>query len=325
MSRRAFLGATAASLAVRPAFAEDIRFAHAFGEAVLPSPAKRVVSLGFTTHDTLLALGVPPVAVRYWFGDQPNGIWPWAQPHLAGSAPVLISGEIAMETVAALQPDLIVGIGSGMSEAEYAVLSQIAPTLMQAEGRAAYGTPWDELTRTLGRALGRDREAEDLVVTTRNRFADARARHPAWSGRTGVAAYHFAGETGAFTRRDTRGGFLAELGFQPSAEVERLAGDNFFTGLSPEDLSALDADLLVWVSSFDAAPDLAALTMRKMLKAHREGREVFASSLTAAALSFGSVLSLPFALSQLEADIALAVDGDPATVVPSSVKAGLAP
>ena len=62
-----------------------------------------------------------------------------------------------------------------------------------------------------------------------------------------------------------------------------------------------------------------------MLFRSREGREVFAGSLTAAALSFGSVLSLPFALSQLEADIAAAMDGDPATKVASAVKAGVAP
>jgi iron complex transport system substrate-binding protein len=68
-----------------------------------------------------------------------------------------------------------------------------------------------------------------------------------------------------------------------------------------------------------------ALPMRKTLKAHREGREVMAGSLIAGALSFGSVLSLPFALKELEADLVLALDGDPATKVASSVKAGLAP
>ena len=48
-------------------------------------------------------------------------------------------------------------------------------------------------------------------------------------------------------------------------------------------------------------------------------------SLVAAAMSFGSVLSLPFALRELEADIAAALDGTPATPVASAVRAGLAP
>ena len=77
-------GTLAACLGAGPVRAEgEIRITHAFGETVLPGPAQRVVSLGFTTQDTLLALGIVPLAVRGWFGDQPHSIWPWAQPFLA--------------------------------------------------------------------------------------------------------------------------------------------------------------------------------------------------------------------------------------------------
>jgi iron complex transport system substrate-binding protein len=326
LTRRTVLGALAASLAARPAFAQsELRFTHVFGETVLKAPAHRVVSLGYTTHDTLLALDVVPVATRYWFGDQPYGVWPWAQPKLGDAQPAMIAGEVSMETVASLQPDLIVAIGSGISQAEYGVLSQIAPTLMQAPDQPAYGTAWSDLTRTLGRAVGKDALAEELITATEANFAAARARHPEWAGKTAVAAYHFAGETGGFTSHDSRGRFLAEFGFQPVPEIERLGKDTFYAALSPEDLSALDAELLLWVSSYNSAPDLVALPMRKILKAHREGREVFAGETIAAALSFGSILSLPFALAELEGDIAAALDGDPATPVPSSVQAGIAP
>lgn len=326
LTRRAILGGLAACAVARPAFAQsEIRFSHAFGETVLKAPAQRVVSLGYTTHDTLLALDAVPIATRYWFGDQPYAVWPWAKSKLGDAKPTMIAGEVSMETVASLQPDLIVGIGSGISQAEYGVLSQIAPTLMQPEGQAAYGTPWDDLTRTLGHALGKDAQAEALITETQGKFAQARARHPEWAGRTGVAAYNFAGESGGFTSHDSRGRFMAELGFRPMPEIERLGKDTFYAALSPEDLSALDADVLVWVSSFNSVPDLVALPMRKVLKAHREGREVFAGEVVAGALSFGSILSLPFALAELEDDIAAAIDGDPKTPVASSVAAGLAP
>lgn len=327
VTRRTVLAGLATAGLAPAAFAQgtEIRIAHAFGEAVLPAIPTRVVSLGFTTHDTVLALGTVPVATRYWFGDQPSGVWPWAVDRLGGAEPTVISGEVGAETIASLQPDLIVAIGSGISEAEYAVLSQIAPTLMQPPGQPVYGTPWDETTRIVARALGREAEAEAMIAATRERFAAARARHPDWQGRSAVSAYHFAGETGAFTRNDTRGQFLAELGFAPVPEIETLGSGTFFAALSPEDLSALDADLLVWISSTDAVPDLVALPMRRMLDAHREGREVFAGSLTAAALSFGSILSLPYALERMEPEIALALDGDPATVVGTAAEAGLVP
>ena len=328
ISRRSFLtGLAASATACGPALAaSDLTFEHAFGTTVLPRPAQRVVSLGYTSHDPLLALGVRPVAVRHWFGAFPYGVWPWAQRQLGDARPDVLIGEVSMERVASHNPDLIVAIGAGISEAEYSVLSRIAPVLVHEASDSAYGTPWDRMTVTLGRATGRLSEAQELVAGVRSAFADARGRHPAWTGRTGVAAYHWSGETGAFIGADTRARFLVELGFRPTEAVAALSGVNdFYAPLSPEDLSPLDADLLLWVSSYDTSPDLVALPMRRTLEACEEGREVFAGGVLAAALSFGSVLSLPFALDQLEGDIATAIDGDPSTSVDSAVKAGLAP
>lgn len=309
-----------------PVFAseQELRFKHAFGETVLTKPAKRVVSLGYTTHDPLLALGTVPVGIREWYGNLPYGAWPWAKPFLDDGKPTLISGEVSVEIVASLAPDLIVGIGSGISRAEYDLLSQIAPVLMHPEGYDAYGTSWDVVTRLLGRATGKAEQAEQLIAETRGAFTSARKAHPEWEGKTAVCAYHYSGETGAFVGTDTRATFLKELGFvAPDAIAGLSAPDSFFARLSPEDLSPLDADLLIWISSQENAPDIVALPMRKTLNAHWQGREVFAGPLIAGALSFGSVLSLPFALKALEGDIALALDGSTESPVPSSVKAGL--
>lgn len=334
-SRRQVLGGIAASLLVPgylgasasvAAAEDDLRFVHAYGETVLTKPAQRVVSLGYTCQDPLLALGVAPVAVRKWFGDMPFGVWPWAEPMLGDAKPVLIEGEVSIEIVASLAPDLIVAIGSGISRAEYDVLSQIAPVLMHTQEKQTYGTQWDEMTRTIGRAVGKTARAEELIAATRQKFTDARARHPQWANDTAVCGYNFGGETGAFIGTDTRQSFLNELGFKtPEKLIGMRSSGEFYGRLSPEDLSPLDADLLIWISSFDTVPDIVALPMRKTLKVHSEGREVLAGSLIAGALSFGSVLSLPYALDALEPEIELALDGNPQTPVPSAVKAGLAP
>jgi iron complex transport system substrate-binding protein len=297
-----------------------------FGTTVLSRPAQRVVSIGYTTQDTLLALGIVPVGIRDWFGDQPFGVWPWARSYLGSAAPVLLKGNIGLEKVAVLKPDLIVAIGSGINEAEYHALSRLAPALMQPPEAPAYGMPWDQMALLVGRAVGREKRAEELVEAARQQFGAMRARHADWAGLTAVAAYHYGGETGVFAPADTRGQFLSQLGFKPPAAMKRLEeAGGFYHKLSPEDLSALECDLLVWVSSTGQAGDLAGLPMRRALRAHREGREVFAGDLLAAAMSFGSILSLPYAASELEADIAAAVDGDPKTPVLSAVRAGLAP
>ena len=64
---------------------------HAFGETKIPGPPKRVVSAGFTEQDDLLALGVVPIAVTDWFGDEPFGVWPWAQGKLGGARPTVLN------------------------------------------------------------------------------------------------------------------------------------------------------------------------------------------------------------------------------------------
>jgi len=305
---------------------EPLRFPNVYGETVLPAPAKRVVSLGYTTQDPLLALGVAPVAVRQWFGNYPYGIWPWAQPFLGDSKPQMIAGEVSIEIVAGLQPDLIVAIGSGISREEYDVLSQIAPVLMQPPGEATFGMRWDASTRLIGRAVGKAELADQKVGEVEALFAAVRQRHPDWAGRTAVCAYDFGGETGAYIGTDTRAVFLTELGFQPTEKVKALAAtQGFYARLSPEDLAPLDADVLIWLSSSGSAQEIQSLALRKTLRAHREGREILAGELISGAMTFGSVLSLPFALDRLEGEIALAIDGDPATQVPSAAGAGLAP
>ncbi|MEQ8899382.1 MAG: ABC transporter substrate-binding protein [Roseovarius sp.] len=306
--------------------AEPLRFAGPWGETVLDRPASRVVSLGYTTQDPLLALGVVPLAVREWFGARPHAVWPWAEDRLGGAAPAVLTGEVSMELVAGSAPDLIVGIGSGISRAEYELLSRIAPVLMQEPGQPAFGTPWQADTRRIARAIGQTGRAERLIAGVENGFAAARARHPGWQGATAVAAWQNGGQTGAFMPGDARAQVFAGLGFTlPPALQDLAAIDGFYTTLSPEDLSPLDADLLVWISSFSGAAAIAGLPMRRTLQAHREGREVFADEVTAAALSFGSVLSLPFALDRLESEITAALDGTPETVVPSARAAGLVP
>ncbi|MEZ5252074.1 MAG: ABC transporter substrate-binding protein [Ilumatobacteraceae bacterium] len=115
---------------------------HKYGETTIEAEPMRVVSVGFGEHDNLLAIGVVPVAVRDWYGEQPYATWPWAQDELGDATPeVLSSTELNFEQIAALEPDLILGIASGMTDSDYATLSAIAPTVAQPADYVDYGTP----------------------------------------------------------------------------------------------------------------------------------------------------------------------------------------
>lgn len=78
-----------------------------------------------------------------------------------------------MERVAALAPDLTVGVGSGITHAEYEVLGRIAPVLMQPATYDVFSTLRDVLTGLPGRATGREAEAATLIAATAARFPPA--------------------------------------------------------------------------------------------------------------------------------------------------------
>jgi iron complex transport system substrate-binding protein len=89
---------------------------HKYGETTITEQPERVVSVGFADQDPLLALGVVPVGIRDWYGDQPNATWPWASDELGDADPVVLPlTELNFEQISALDPDLIVGISSGMT------------------------------------------------------------------------------------------------------------------------------------------------------------------------------------------------------------------
>ena len=97
---------------------------HKFGDTVVPEQPKRVVSVGVTEQDVLLQLGVVPVGVTEWYGEQPDATWPWAHDLLDGAKPEVlsVSDGFEFEKVAALEPDLIVGTNAGMTEKDYQLL-----------------------------------------------------------------------------------------------------------------------------------------------------------------------------------------------------------
>ncbi|MGB0113369.1 MAG: iron-siderophore ABC transporter substrate-binding protein, partial [Ilumatobacteraceae bacterium] len=251
---------------------------HAFGETTIDEEPQRVVSVGFAEHDNILALGVTPIAVRDWYGDQPYATWPWAQDELGDAEPeVLASAELNFEQIAALEPDVIIGINSGMSDSDYATLSQIAPTIARPADTPDYGTPWRDQLAVMGAALGRSQEAADVIAETEAKFAAVREAHPEFEGKTAAVSFTFEDEPGAYASGDGRAQTLTEMGFVTPPEFDELAGDAFYFSVSAEELSILDQDVIVWVVSDATGYEAVnAEALRPTLTAYAEGREVIA-------------------------------------------------
>ena len=286
---------------------------HEYGSTVVPAPPKRVVSLGFTDQDALLALGIVPVAIREFTGNQPSATWPWARARLGGAQPqVLPLGEVGVESLAALKPDLIVAISAGLTREQFELYSKIAPTIAAPAGFVDYGTPWPDATRLTGQAVGKAAEAENLVTGLERRITETKARYPQLSGRTvaGVLpSTDAAGGYFVFGPQSLRSRFFAGLGMRGVPAFDQAAGDKFYGQFSSEQIGSLDqADVVVLSAAegqgrarFEAQPGWQAL------EAVRQKRVLALGPEQEAALSFSSVLSIPTALDSVVPQLARTV------------------
>lgn len=309
----------AAAPAVGGAF--PVTVTHAFGETVVPAEPVRVVTAGLTEQDVVLALGVTPVGVTEWYGDQPYATWPWAQDELGGATPEVLSvaDTFEYEKIAGLAPDLIVAVNAGLDQASYDRLSAIAPTVAQPTDGPSNFAPWDAQTLIVGQALGRADEAQALITGIKDRFAAEAAAHPQFAGVPAVflQAPYYDGSAIAY-QDGLSTEFLTDLGFVVPSEIDRFApeGDTAQAYIPLENLGVLDsADVLLWATEDTTArAELEAQPLYRQLAAVRGGNLVFTDGELAGAIYFATPLSLPYVLDRLVPLLDRAVAGDPETV-----------
>lgn len=290
---------------------------HKFGSTTITEAPERVVSLGFTDQDPLLALGVTPVAVRYFYGDETDAIFPWADDEAGSAQPEVLNmtfGALNYEAILALDPDLIIAVYSGITEEEYNLLSQIAPTVAQSADYIDFGMPWDETTRLIGAAVGKSDEAEALISSLEGLFEQAREQNPEFEGKEVAVAYNMGEGYGFYTDQDPRGRFFTDLGFVVPEELVDLAGDLFYANVSLETLDLLDRDLLVFVGLQFAEGGQDAVESDPILSglaAVKDGHVIYVQQDYDDAIQFSTVLSLEYALEGIVPEVQAALGLEP--------------
>lgn len=281
-----------------------VSITHAHGTTTIESEPTRVVTVGYTDPEPVLALGVKPVGVMEWFGKDIDRTWPWVKDRWGSTVPEYVgtnaSGTLAFEKIAALEPDLILGLYADLSKEEYDKLSAIAPTVAQSPDHAPYTTPWTEMTQTAGLALGRADEAKELIDDIEASFAAAREEHPEFADQTAAVVDAGDGNFFPFSAKDPRGVFLSSLGFQAPQQLNDWLGSDFGNTLSKEHLGYLDVDRLIVLANEPAREQLATDHLYQQLDVVRDGRALEVpydeSPPVGAAVAYNSVLSIPYAL-----------------------------
>ena len=223
---------------------------HVHGSTTIAVPPRRVAVVGIGDQDSLLALGITPVLAPVWTGSTDTGIGQWSK-HLAAGAPTPLpnaTSAFSIEQVAATRPDLILAVNNAITAERYQQLSGIAPTVLHAAGDTDWALPWQDVTRRVGRAVGKPNQAEDLITSAEATVAKAKAANPAFAGKTAVLVIRWKdGKLRAFGPESARFQILRGLGFTPPAALaDRFAGGKLNTELSAENFPLLDADVLVF-------------------------------------------------------------------------------
>ncbi|MET0956448.1 MAG: ABC transporter substrate-binding protein [Cryobacterium sp.] len=232
---------------------------HAFGEAVIEEEPERIVTIGISSEDTVLALGLVPVAVpdETWAGDE-DGYLPWFRDAvealdvpLPETLNVSDTGELDFEQILDLEPDIILAPYSGITETDYDRLNSIATTVAYA-GEAWGITSWQDQATIIGQALGRPAQTATLIEEAETAISDAAAAHPEFGGTTfayGMALAEGSTELAFYDKKDGRVTFTEQLGLTMSLEVAEISAnrpaDAWYGGVSLEKLDTVSPDVFI--------------------------------------------------------------------------------
>ncbi|MET9992214.1 iron-siderophore ABC transporter substrate-binding protein [Streptomyces mutabilis] len=287
---------------------------HAFGTTKVTEAPKRVVSVGYTDDQTVLAFGIKPVGMVDQYpnpaGQSPdiNTQWPWVKDKWGDTKPevVMKNGDDGpnYEKIAALRPDLIVAVYSEIDQAGYDKLSKIAPTVARTKTeKEPFSAPWQDNALHIAKALGKAEEGEKMVADIQAKLDTAKKEHPEFADRTAVVLSWYEKSVAPFTSTDVRGRLVTGLGFKYQTEIDKVAGGDFYTTLSPERVDLVDVDRVFVINDQADQDALKEFELFANLDAVKNGKVSYLldseGPAVGAAISQGTLLSMPYAIDEL--------------------------
>lgn len=287
---------------------------HAFGSTEVKQAPKRVVTVGYTDDQAVLAFGVKPVGMVDQYpnpaGQTPdvNTQWPWVKDRWGDTRPevVMKNGDAGpnFEKIASLRPDLIIAVYSEVDKAAYEKLSRIAPTVGRTKGeKALFSAPWQDNAVHIAKALGKEKEGAELVEGIQTKLEAAKKANPQFGGQKAVAVSWYKDSISAFASTDVRGRLITGAGFTYQDEIDKVADGGFSTELSPERIDLIDVDRIFVINDKADTDALKKSELFANLPAVKNGKVSYLldseGPAIGAAMSQGTLLSLPYAIDEL--------------------------
>lgn len=229
----------AEQLAGNPSNNSDQSFTvkHAMGETTIKGTPQRIVMLTTQGVETLLALGVKPVGAVGSFTD-PGNFYDFVKPQLEGVKVVGSESQPNLEAIAALKPDLILGM-KFRQEKIYQQLSAIAPTVFVDEPRG----DWKENFKLFAEATNKKAEGDKVIADWEKRVAEFKEKFGDKLN-TKVSLVRFMpGRVRIYYKNTFTGAILNELGVaRPDAQNK----DDFAAEVQKERIPEMDGDIMFY-------------------------------------------------------------------------------
>ncbi|HGR7030134.1 TPA: iron-siderophore ABC transporter substrate-binding protein, partial [Streptococcus pneumoniae] len=225
---------------------------HAFGQTILDKKPERVATIAWGNHDVALALGIVPVGLsKANYGvSADKGVLPWTEEkikELNGKANLFddLDG-LNFEAISNSKPDVILAGYSGITKEDYDTLSKIAP--VAAYKSKPWQTLWRDMIRIDSKALGMEKEGDELIKNTEARISKELEKHPEIKGKIKGKKVLFtminAADTSKFwiyTSKDPRANYLTDLGLVfPESLKEFESEDSFAKEISAEEANKIN-------------------------------------------------------------------------------------
>ncbi|MCT2590768.1 iron-siderophore ABC transporter substrate-binding protein [Streptomyces sp. N2-109] len=197
----------------------------ALGTAEITEQPERVVTLGQGSAETAIALGHTPVGVEeYEWGSDKTGYLPWVHEAVkkkGDDLPEQFTGgeELDIEAITELEPDVILAPWSGVTEKQYDILKDIAPTVAYPD--KAWSTNWDQQIKIIAKALGQPKDGAKLISKIEKQFAAAAKTRPDYEKYTFSYIYNTGpGTLGVFRSEEQRSEMVSSLGLKTDPVVD---------------------------------------------------------------------------------------------------------
>ncbi|MGW5005526.1 iron-siderophore ABC transporter substrate-binding protein [Streptomyces parvulus] len=287
---------------------------HAFGTTKVTKAPERVVTVGYTDDQTVLAFGIKPVGMVDQYpnpegqGPDINTQWPWVKDKWGDAKPevVMKNGDTGpnYEKIAALRPDLIIAVYSEVDQAAYDKLSKIAPTVGRTKAeKEPFSAPWQDNAVHIAKALGKAEEGEKMVAGIQGQLDAAKKDHPEFADQTAVVLSWYKDSVAPFTSTDVRGRLVTGIGFKYQTKIDEVAGGDFYTTLSPERVDLVDVDRVFVINDKADQDALKKFKLFANLDAAKNGKVTYLldseGPAVGAAISQGTLLSMPYAVDEL--------------------------